>query len=183
MEDSQQQKNPGSVISSHSLVAFSAIFVSLCALAVSIYQAKIMRETQKATAWPFIEILPSNSQAGSTLGIFNKGTGPAIIRSVSVMLEDEAYQSWDDVFETALQGEKIHYTWSTVYGRVLAPNDEVMAVQLTREDAVKVGAVLGNFSFEICYCSVYDDCWTTTLDRKTHTVEACAVDQVNGFFQ
>ena len=180
--DKDQQKQQ-SLISGQTLMAISAIIVSLCALGVSVYQAKIMRETQKATVWPFIEILPSNTQEGSSLGIYNKGTGPALIKAVTVSHENQYFKNWDAVFDQALDDETVKYTWSTVYGRVLAPNDVVNAIYLNREDAMRVGAILGAFSFEICYCSVYDDCWTTNLSRQTKTAASCEVDQENGFFQ
>lgn len=177
------QPTPGRASKAQSFVAFTAIVVSVCALVVSFYQARIMRETQKAAVWPFVEILPSNTATESFLGIYNKGTGPAIIKSVTLSIDDQSFTTWNALFDHVAPDDTIPFAWSTVRGRVLAPNDVVKAIELQPENARKVGAAISSLQFELCYCSVYDDCWTTSLARNNKPIDRCTVDEELGFQQ
>ncbi|MEM7195525.1 MAG: hypothetical protein AAF402_11275 [Pseudomonadota bacterium] len=168
---------------SNAVVTLAAILVSVCALAVSVYQAKIMRETQRASVWPFVEVLPSNTQNGGWLGITNKGVGPAIIQTVYLEVDGQPFRRWQTLFDALAPEDSINFTWSSVTGRVLAPNEEVRAIQLNPSDARRVAQIIGQMSFEICYCSVYDECWQTNLNRKTLPVDACVVNSDRRFSQ
>ncbi len=182
---SNTQSEETSKISSYfqTLVGLSAIILSVCALGVSMYQAKIMRETQSATVWPFIEILPSNNDGESSLGIYNKGIGPALIQTVSLRVNDEPFKNWQQLFDQYANEESVAYTWSSISGRVLAPNDVVNAIQLKTEDARAFQSAMRGMDFNICYCSVYKECWETNLKRETVEADSCPIDTENGFVQ
>lgn len=168
---------------SQTLVGLSAIILSVCALGVSIYQAQIMRETQRATVWPFIEILPSNNNGESSLGIYNKGIGPAMIKTVSLKVDDKPFKNWRQLFDQYAAEDEVAFIWSSVSGRVLAPNDVVKAIQLKTEDAQAFQSAMRGMEFRICYCSVYKECWETDLKRETIETDSCPIDTENGFTQ
>lgn len=168
---------------SNAIVTLAAILVSVCALAVSVYQAKIMRDTQRASVWPFVEVLPSNTQNGAWLGVTNKGVGPAIIKAVHLEVDGQPFQRWQTMFDELVPADTLNFVWSSVTGRVLAPNEEVRAIQLHPEDARRVGRIIQQMRFEVCYCSVYDTCWKTDLARNTLPVDACVTDATQGFLQ
>ncbi len=168
---------------SNAIVTLAAILVSVCALAVSVYQAKIMRDTQQASVWPFVEVLPSNTQNGAWLGVTNKGVGPALVKSVYLEVDGQPFQRWQAMFDELLPADSVNFVWSSVNGRVLAPNEEARAIQLNPADARRVGRIIQNMTFEVCYCSVYDACWTTDLTRETVPVDACIADADLNFVQ
>ncbi len=164
-------------------VALSAILVSLCALGVSLYQASIMRDQQRAAVWPYIEILPSNNSEGSSLFLFNKGSGPAKIQTVVVSLDGTVWKSWESLLEAVRGDESIRYSFSTMHGRVLASNDELAAISMSAQDAAIIGPHLRNINISICYCSVYDDCWSTEIGESPEPIHACEIDEETQFEQ
>ncbi len=87
------------------------------------------------------------------------------------------------MFDELLPADSVNFVWSSVNGRVLAPNEEVRAIQLNPADARRVGRIIQNMTFEVCYCSVYDACWTTDLTRETVPVDACTADTDLNFVQ
>ena len=164
-------------------VALSAILVSLCALGVSLYEARIMREQQRAAVWPYVEILPSNNSEGSSLNLYNKGTGPAKIQAVTVSNDGTHWKNWQELLD-ALPGENsIRFRYSTMNGRVLASNDALEAIRMSAKDAATIGPYLQNIDISICYCSVYDDCWFTGIGASPEPVNACVVDEEAQFEQ
>lgn len=165
----------------NAMVTLAAILVSVCALAVSVYQAKIMRDTQQASVWPFVEVLPSNSQRGAWLGVTNKGIGPAIIQTVQVEIDGNTYQTWQEIFDDLMPNDSLDFVWSSVTGRVLAPNEEVRAIQMNPADARRIGGVMQQMKFEVCYCSVYGTCWQTDLGQQTEAIDACEGDPERSF--
>ena len=180
----KQSREPSKMSSySQTLVGLSAIILSVCALGVSIYQAKIMRETQRATVWPFIEILPSNYGGETSLGVYNKGIGPAMIQTVYLTVDDKPFQNWRQLFDHYATDDKIPFTWSSISGRVLAPNDLIKAIQLESEDARAFQSVMGTMELNICYCSVYKECWNTNLKRETTETDSCPINLETGFTQ
>ncbi len=177
------QQSSTSRFGANSIVTLSAILVSVCALAVSVYQSKIMRETQRASVWPFVEVLPSNSPQGAWLGVTNKGVGPALIKTVHVEVDGKTYQRWGEIFDDLIPADSLNYVWSSITGRVLAPNEEVRAIQMNPQDGRRIGRVMQQLKFEVCYCSVYGECWVTNLGRETESIDACAANPSQSFKQ
>lgn len=164
-------------------VALSAILVSLCALGVSLYETRLMREQQRAAVWPYIEILPSNNSEGSSLNLFNKGTGPAKIHGVTVSNGDTVWKSWRELLDSLPGDNSIRFSYSTMHGRVLASNDALEAIRMPARDAANVGPYLQNIDISICYCSVYDDCWLTGIGKSPEPIAACKIDEETQFEQ
>lgn len=177
-----------SVISDpQNLVAYSAVFISACALFVSFYEARIMRRWQQASLWPRIQIGESYSTRGpETQDYFiivgNSGVGPADIKGVQVDVGGKAYDSWKQAF-SALLGEDVPKDFngfSEINGNVLPPNNATRAFSLNMGGYyARIMAERHRLDVKICYCDVFDNCWITTLrnHRTTTPVDACPVDE------
>ncbi len=147
--------------SAEMIMSYSAVLVGLCALAVSIYEANIFRNQQKASVWPFIEFSYSNT-GGFNYNIQNKGVGPAIIKWVIVEIDGIPIQSWKE-YNNFIAGEdslNFSYNTSFINGRVISANETIRLIHFTDEDAVQ-RALLKNsrISFKFCYSSIFDDKW------------------------
>ena len=78
-------------LSTDRLLAFSAVFLSLAALVVSIFQTAILREQQRASVWPHLQLYRANVDSNYTLKLVNNGVGPAVIRTFSVRSQGEHF--------------------------------------------------------------------------------------------
>ncbi len=153
------------------LVAATALFVSLSTLAVYIYQAKVMKEQQHVSVWPYLEWYSGNV-SDFHITVKNKGVGPALIRKVEMTLDGKPVNSASELV-TAVKGPD----WtlpglinSSVADRVLAPGEEVSPILIPD---VKAGRAFEaelskhKFRLRITYCSVYGDTWITDGTRVT----------------
>ena len=78
------------------IVALSAVVVSVCALAVTTYEASLARRQHEISVWPWLEVSFSNV-AGYTLSVENKGVGPAIVKGVRVAVDGKVVRNWSHV--------------------------------------------------------------------------------------
>ncbi len=149
------------------IAALSAVLIGVCALAVSLYQATIMREQsqlmrehQRASVWPNVAVENSYTGDDFQLRLVNTGIGPAKIGAVRVTFDDEPLQTWTELIRRVYPARRIGYYHSKVGDRVLPAGDfeKVFAVS---EDAVadSLQTHIERLAVEICYCSVYDECW------------------------
>lgn len=170
------------------IVAVSAGVIGLAALAISAYQAYIMREQQRASVWPRIEILMTNSAPVFKLTLSNPGIGPALIHHALVTVDGQPRRTWGDVL--AALGAAGPYGQGKIADRVLSPQQtqEIFAPDLQPAiTALNEGGE--RVEFAICYCSIYDECWIARRllvggARLTHVaVDACRIDESRRFGQ
>lgn len=155
-------------IKSEMMVAFSAIFVSIATLFVYMYQARIMQNQLHTSVWPYVEWLYNNADNEFSITVENKGIGPAIIKEVTMKLDTQVVRSNSELFKILLGNSNFSFINSTVMGRVILPGEKVEMVHVYDSAAAKaIDSLLlwsnskHTFELEICYCSVYDDCWKT----------------------
>lgn len=164
-------------IRSEFIVSFSAIFVSIATLFVYIYQARIMQKQQHTSVLPYVEWLYSNAGDEFLISVENKGIGPAFVKGLTMKLDDQPVGSNSALFKKLLGTTSFSFINSTVDGRVISPGEKIELVHVY--DSAQANAIdsllLWNnsphkFSLEICYCSVYNDCWTTDGTHSKETV-------------
>jgi hypothetical protein len=167
------------------LAAVIAALVGFLALMVSAYTAYIQRQQTRAQVWP--RLLVGDRPADRLVVIYNKGMGPAIVRSVQVYVAGHPQPDWDHV--AAAQGLKFSAPpkSSTIGSVVISPGEELHLLRYA-SDTDFTQAVYAEKAAElrICYCSVLDDCWVMD-DRQQNpalrVTEAknCPVDPASDF--
>ncbi len=164
-----------------------AVLISIGAFAVSIYEARILKEQQalmqdqqKAAVWPYVEPFIRynfDSSTGVTFSINNKGVGPARIEQTRLSINGEKISEYQQVIQIiqnhlpANTGFNISYSSP---GGVLSADEEKTFLSIIGPrfpDAQKVLSEL-KVSFEICYCSIYGDCWTIS-EKEEEPIEGC----------
>lgn len=191
----RQRRNLGGAAS------FVAVALSLFALATSAYQARLMRDqTQlmqvqsRASVWPSLAIgendVHSSTEDSFTWRVDNNGVGPAKIESVTVSLDGKPYRDWQSVAAVLAPDQPFHASQSSINGLVMPPglNRETTVEMVKLSDPVLARAfhnAQSRFKIEICYCSVYDDCWIANInDRgKTPPVDRCETTGTTQFEQ
>src|SRR5262249_33862636 len=105
------------------VAAVIAAFVGLLALLVSGYTAYLQRQQVRAQVWPYLE--PGMSGSKREVILFNKGVGPAIIRSVQVLVDGKPQRNWSTVFAALGIPYDHHIPYSTINGVVISANDHI----------------------------------------------------------
>jgi hypothetical protein len=145
------------------LIALSAMVIGVGALAASWSQIRIMREEQHATVWPNI-MVANMWNRGDSAGfiLVNSGVGPAIVRDIHARIDQQPVRTWNDVL-AGLTGERSigSFYQSSVSNRVIQAGQTVMmfaAYDGPVADALMTGR--DRLDFDVCYCSIYEVCWT-----------------------
>ena len=157
------------------LVALSAILLSICGLFIAIYEASLIRQSQKASVWPHVQVGVSMMQEGITLHVQNSGVGPARILAGAVWYKGEIQKDWNDLLGNIL-GEKsgsVGFNLSLINGTVFPVSSEPKTIfELTMDgngadpeviDQLRQAILSGEVDVTVCYSSVFDECWTSSL--------------------
>ena len=180
------------------VVALSALATSVISIWLAISQGDDMERLVQAQSWPFIGFDSSNvhpnPQTGApehvmTLAIENLGVGPAKIRTVEVRYDGKAVGGGRDLLRaccdkpdpaTAEQATaETPFVTSSTTGRVLRAGQRLDlflwrrgAYNASRWDQLDQARL--KLAMEVCYCSVFDECWTVKNDSNdAKRVDSC----------
>ena len=150
------------------IVGLSALLVSLVAVGVALYSAYIDRAYARASVWPRLEVGRSFNPETYTYLVTNNGTGPAVVKWAVLTLKGEPLAHWRQYMDSIVPDEKqdgdvIRYSQSHISTSVLPATKEIKVMS---SDAPELIAMLHQASsdteLQLCYCSIYDECWTTS---------------------
>jgi hypothetical protein len=165
------------------IMAFAALFVSLAALLVSIYEANIMKEQQlimqsqqKASVLPYLaqnQISSfGNEKCSFTYKLSNQGLGPAVIKSTQLTLNgiliEDYLQLSKAIKKEFPEDVDPNISFMDLKSRFLPAGEELDLIEI-QFDAFKGQYDLLSqlvFNYEFCYCSVFDDCWLLTSEKS-----------------
>jgi hypothetical protein len=145
-------------------IGIAAVVINIVTVSVYLYQAYIMQEQQHASAWPYVEWLPSFNEETYFIEITNNGIGPAIIKNMNIQLDGKQVANLDSLFMQLIGTTYFPHLTSTVQNRVLPPGKSIRLFQINNNKWANI--VFGQmqthqFKMSICYASVYGDAWTS----------------------
>jgi len=116
MESKKWYRNP------EMIVALSALLIGLVTAFTSIYSAYVDREYAKASVWPRLEVFRSFGGNSFSYGISNSGTGPALIKYVTIKNDSTYIKMWKEIeaFKNIRQ--------SHISNRTLSPQNSITPV-------------------------------------------------------
>lgn len=160
-----------------------AVLISLSALTVSLYEAHLMQvqqgillDQQNASVWPFLEATNNftSDKDGSYLNysIINKGIGLAKINQATLLINGKtvsSYQELTEQIDDILRKHDDSYNLKELmvsFGEssgVMSSNESFnyLTIEMPKSDrfnASVIGSLL-KVEYELCYCSVYKECW------------------------
>ena len=170
-----------------------ALAVSVLALATGASQTRLMQAQARASVWPIVSLglsyFGSHDKGGFTWEVENNGVGPALIKSVTLSLDGKPMRNWDEVYQALLGHGRENATVSSINGNVLPPSTNrettIAAIRTTQPDEAKaLFEAKDRFKMNVCYCSVYDECWEAQwLKRDVTPVAQCSVANTLQFEQ
>ncbi len=146
------------------IIAIMALIISLCALALSAVETRILSAQQRAAVWPYVAFSAFFGPDGFGFRVQNNGVGPARVTGVSVTVDGTPVKQWQDWIDRALgPGSGVGYNLyrTQVLNGIVMPAQstmEVFGVPWTEETRTLSEGVSG-LDVTICYCSVFDECW------------------------
>jgi len=171
MESKKWYRNP------EMIVALSALLIGLVTAFTSIYSAYVDREYAKASVWPRLEVFRSFGGNSFSYGISNSGTGPALIKYVTIKNDSTYIKMWKEIeaFKNIRQ--------SHISNRTLSPQNSITPVSYQGDDAKELLKADEFISIELCYCSIYDECWVIDKNNRPESVAVCAMENKQIFLQ
>jgi hypothetical protein len=180
------------------MTGLTALLLSFVGILTSRATFKMNQETQKARVLPIIEIdmgyenIGDRSNAVFVTRLSNVGAGLAHVQRVVPTQNGapvETIQAFDDAIMNRRMRSNVGFpvaTAATGYlraGESVEPRKYRMGAAGSELGAYlrgDYGPPLDGLDLEVCYCSVFDDCWTVKyLDRKLpEPVNSCGIDDV-----
>lgn len=179
------------------VLAISAVFISGVSLYVAIEHGKTERDLVAANSWPFLRLAESDEWGVDhdlAFGFSNGGVGPAKVKSFQVFYHGVAVATPDDLLRrccglstdpgVAKRQVQNAYSTSAADEQVVRPGEELVAFRLRSHVAdprlvSRFDDALKQLTFRACYCSVFDECWTTRLESTSVTrVDVCPTPRV-----
>jgi hypothetical protein len=177
-------------------IALSAILISLTSLIITIVHSRALERMADANAklveansWPFVGYATGHEKDDTVyVGLYNKGVGPAKIETIELKWKGVAYRD-PFGFLAACCGYKYNpQNYDTGAVQVLRPGERVDLFDLIKasdnqdaRDRLDKARISRAMSLNICYCSVFDECWKTDVVRLSVTpvhVERCEAPAV-----
>jgi hypothetical protein len=165
-----------------------ALAVSVFALAISAYQTRLMQSQARAAVWPYLtqgSTYAHDDDTGSFVWLVeNNGVGPAKVESVSLALDGKPMRNWKEALAALGVSGKTQLSLTRLSGEVIPPSlNRETGIPLIRVDGREIAELLqgaqARFRMDICYCSVYDDCWLSHWQASgTQVVARCATPAV-----
>lgn len=185
------------------MTGLCALMLSLVGVVTSRASFKMAQDTQKARVLPIIDIdmgyenVTDRSNSAFVVRLNNVGAGLAHIQRVIPLQHDkpiEDIQTFDDaIMNRRMRGwitpiENVS-TGFLRAGNSIEPRRYRMGAAGSELSAYlngQFGTPLDGLDLDVCYCSVFNDCWTIKyLDRKLPTpINSCGIkDQTIDYFQ
>lgn len=182
-------------------VAIAALVTSVTSIWLSLSQGDEMARLVQAQSWPYLEYVSSNTGDNGApvidIMVRNAGVGPAKVESFAITYEGKPVKGWAQLIAACCVPEgtprdKIDLPTLTdnrmisgkLISRVLRASDSLTLLHLPKTDAnaplwTKLDDARFKLQLSICYCSVFDECWTSDLRGTTQQpVKTCPADPI-----
>lgn len=159
-------------------IAVAALFVSVSAMVVGIYEAALQRAHDRAEVWPHVELETFTNPQGATVVLENGGLGPAVIKSIVITVDGKSRRDWPDVLQALLGSVPAAFSNRTVVDHALRAGEQATLLALEAKDLPpKFWPTVQRVGVAVCYASVFGDGWmlTTHLGGTDvwHSVDSC----------
>ena len=164
------------------MIGLSAVVLSLCGLFISLYEASLIREQQRASVWPNVEVGVSFTNERFQFNASNTGIGPARIEAARLTYRSETIDQWTTLVGRVAEVpiDSVGITFSVLGGGVMPAEsrETIFEIDVDRPaertvvDSVWQAMQDGDIDITVCYCSVYGECWKSSLQARLQQLQA-----------
>jgi hypothetical protein len=174
--------------------AIAAISISVVSLVIGMMHGRTMDRLVKANSWPFLQFESGNTtpdqQVAISFSIANSGVGPARLETLQVLYEGQPVANSRELLRACClasgraptAAELGTIITSPVAPHMIPANRELQFFYWRRpEGGSPVWDSLDKARFNMavkgCYCSVFDECWSSDLaGGRPAEVASCDAD-------
>jgi hypothetical protein len=179
-------------------MSYLAIVVATVAAFAAIYEARINREHQAISVWPYLQMWPgisveesaSRDESAFTFHIANKGVGPAIIEDLKLTFKGKPYQGWHSLLiavarASDLEGN-LHLSEAGIEpGEVIEAGEIRWLIESKNRPLAhamsKAIYADKSISYAVCYCSLYEECWELVFPAaRPNQTNRCGKQAIKG---
>jgi hypothetical protein len=179
------------------LTSLSALVVSICSIFIAVHNSHDADKALAAQTYPYLDLDRSDAtpsgQKVLSIGFVNNGVGPAHEQSFRLKAHGQYVTSLDTLLAGAVGRDNVKAAHlalvplvNHVPTRFIPANTNRFVFQTTRTATnAKWWDLLDKDSdgwvMEVCYCSVFNECWTRREDTPPRKVAACHRDEATEF--
>lgn len=184
------------------VIGICAFLISIASFYATYLQANSAEQQVKAMTYPLIQYRTGNysvelDESAINLSISNAGVGPATIKTVKYKYQDKYYSNLYEFLAACCNPQysefaspthksksniESQFLTSFAENSILPAGDNVMLAQLRkRAENIELWSVLNEkrfeLDFQVCYCSLLDQCYVTEGVGKIDEVDSCSEDE------
>ena len=159
------------------IFAILAYFVGLAAVGVSVYSAYTDHEYARLSVWPRLDILRSQGSNYFKYEVSNNGIGPALIKYAKIKHDGKIIHHWADIPEMK------NIRQSHIGTKTLPSLVTIYPVTSQGSQSIEIADIDHQISIELCYCSIYKECWLTNKENNPIAIDICSIDDRDRFLQ
>ncbi len=158
------------------MVSISAMITAMMAVIIAVVELRTNRKFQRLSVEPYLELFNNLSEDGYERVLVNSGLGPARIKTVDVRIGSKTISSWKEAVEILTGDIDTRVAFGSLwYGRQVRAEETMELVHLTeKETAITFFQNVSKMNMEICYCSIYDDCWLKEDEKIPEPIDKCS---------
>ena len=181
------------------VIGICAFLISIASFYATYLQANSAEQQVKAMTYPLIQYSSGNysvelDESAISLRISNAGVGPATIKTIRYKYKNQYYDGLYEFLAACCDPEysdfaspdhrsktniESQFLTSFAENSILPAGDDVMLAQLRkREENIELWNVLNKkrfeLDFEVCYCSLLDECYVTERVGQIDEVDSCS---------
>jgi hypothetical protein len=179
------------------VTSISALVVSVCSIFIAVHNGHDADKALQAQTYPYLELGRSDStpegEKRLSIEMINEGVGPAHEESFRIKVGDRYVTSLDSLIATAVGGAAakaaraaLDPLSSGLPTRFIPANSSQFVLRTTRTDANArwwdaFDKASQTWTLEVCYCSVFGECWKRINHGPTEPVKACRRDEATEY--
>ena len=143
------------------------ILVAVFSLLLTVYEARSARQSRLVSVWPRLGMSISDTAGHFYREVANFGVGPALVRSVHMYVDGQPVRDWGAMLKATLTNVPKGSWYYSSFGRgsVLLPSARLQLLGVVSDSmAARLVAAEPRIKAVICYCSLYEQCWTLRSD-------------------
>jgi len=155
---------------------------ALIALVIGVYELQATREYQRLSVEPYLELAYTNAD-GFQILLSNSGLGPARIKTADVKFDGIEVSNWREVVTAMGLDDSLKFTYASMWaGRQIKTGETVAIMTVGDQEQGKLFQKSWNkLSIDICYCSIYSECWIKNTSNAIAPVSACPAGAPSSF--
>lgn len=159
------------------IISISAMITAIIAVVIGVVELQTNREFQRLSVQPYLELSNSNRNGYERI-LINTGLGPAKIVTVDVDIDGDKITNWKEAIAKITGDDQSPITYSGIWkGRQVRAGELITLLQISKkETAERFFMDSSKVKINLCYCSIYNDCWLKQNRREPTAIDNCPIN-------